>query len=296
MFTKHCSFPSHYSVKKKQQLFENSGNHIKKQRKYGKRICLMAGQCQKREQHQKKVRRWKTARLKNGGIAVRTIICPYRQRTMRRWKAGTMKARETVIKGMAVMRQPQEESRKCPSCGKKVVHLPRHLRNVHDWNKACAKSATVRFKLRKTYTFQSEETAKSGNRVHKKADPLKKPKPCRRKKMCPLTGCATITERLPQHLQKVHKLARTDPIYKRTMSAARMASREEDRMKRKEKLSSVGRRVDEHESTESENDDEPGLLDPNIKDRASSDAEVAEFNTSEPGEDIEEILCLQLQV
>lgn len=186
--------------------------------------------------------------------------------------------------------------KECPSCGKKVVHLPRHLRNVHDWNKACAKSATVRFKLRKTYTFQSEETAKSGNRVHKKADPLKKPKPCRRKKMCPLTGCATITERLPQHLQKVHKLARTDPIYKRTMSAARMASREEDRMKRKEKLSSVGRRVDEHESTESENDDEPGLLDPNIKDRASSDAEVAEFNTSEPGEDIEEILCLQLQV
>ena len=56
MFTKHCSFPSHYSVKKKQQLFENSGNHIKKQRKYGKRICLMAGQCQRREQHQKKVR------------------------------------------------------------------------------------------------------------------------------------------------------------------------------------------------------------------------------------------------
>ena len=57
-----------------------------------------------------------------------------------------------------------------PSCRKKVVHLPRHLRNVHKWDKTMARAAPVRFNLRKTYTFRTEDTANSGNRKRKTAD------------------------------------------------------------------------------------------------------------------------------
>ena len=104
--------------------------------------------------------------------------------------------------------------------------------NVHNWSKQVAKTATCRFKLRKQYTFSSQETASAGNRKPRKTECDSKPKnykkPCRKKKVCPIPGCTTVTERLPQHLHQVHKLRSDDPKYKKCMSLAKVVSMKND--------------------------------------------------------------------
>ncbi|XP_022778308.1 uncharacterized protein LOC111319839, partial [Stylophora pistillata] len=45
-------------------------------------------------------------------------------------------------------------------------------------------------------------------------------------KRCPLTGCMTTTNRLPQHLQKAHKLQRASPKYNKAVSMANVISRD----------------------------------------------------------------------
>ena len=127
-----------------------------------------------------------------------------------------------------------KQQKKCPLpyCNSAVRHLPRHLRNVHNWSKQVAKTATCRFKLRKQYTFSSQETASAGNRKPRKTECDSKPKnykkPCRKKKVCPIPGCTTVTERLPQHLHQVHKLRSDDPKYKKCMSLAKVVSMKND--------------------------------------------------------------------
>ena len=128
-------------------------------------------------------------------------------------------------------------TKECPvlSCHKKVVHLPRHLRNVHKWSAAEARAAVVRFNLRKEYTFATEDSANSGNRKRKRVGGASKPKPCRRRKQCPLGGCAAVTDRLPQHMQRVHKLRRNDIIYRRALSTALMVLNEQHMFEKREK-------------------------------------------------------------
>ena len=103
-----------------------------------------------------------------------------------------------------------------PHCDAKVVHLPKHLRNVHKWTTESSRVALTRFKLRKKYEFVSQETASAGNRRRKKKDEQgKNPKKAnRKKKLCPFSGCMVVTERLPQHLQRKHKLKRQRRQYK----------------------------------------------------------------------------------
>ena len=113
-----------------------------------------------------------------------------------------------------------------PHCDAKVVHLPKHLRNVHKWTTESSRVALTRFKLRKKYEFVSQETASAGNRRRKKKDEQgKNPKKAnRKKKLCPFSGCMVVTERLPQHLQRKHKLKRDDPRYNKILSLAKVVS------------------------------------------------------------------------
>ena len=88
-----------------------------------------------------------------------------------------------------------------PSCEAKVVHLPKHLRNVHKWN--YARTALSRFILHKKNEFSSAETAATSNCKLRKSNGERctAKKPNRQGRLCPFTGCMTVTERLPQHLQ-----------------------------------------------------------------------------------------------
>ena len=116
-----------------------------------------------------------------------------------------------------------------PICNAKVFHLPRHMRECHSWSRQHAGTVTSRFNLRKKYTFSNKEMVSSGNRkkrkVHQECE-LKTKKPRRKTKLCPIPGCSTKTERLPQHLQKTHRLKRDDARYTKLMSLAKVVSRE----------------------------------------------------------------------
>ena len=81
------------------------------------------------------------------------------------------------------------------------------------------------------YTFRSEETAKAGNRRARKVGTVKKVKPVRRRKRCPCTGCSTVTRRLPQHLQTVHRLQKDQALYKRAIRAATVVPEGESGMR-----------------------------------------------------------------
>lgn len=113
-----------------------------------------------------------------------------------------------------------------PHCDAKVVHLPKHLRNVHKWTTESSGAALTRSKLRKKYVFVSQETASAGNQRRKRKDEQGKnpQKPNRRRKLCPFSGCMVVTERLPQHLQRKHKLKREDARYNKILSLAKVVS------------------------------------------------------------------------
>ena len=79
-----------------------------------------------------------------------------------------------------VKNEGKREKRPCPvpNCNANVVHLPKHLHNVHKWHAEYARMALSRFKLRKKYEFASQEAASAGNRSRKKSEEKKtKPKP-----------------------------------------------------------------------------------------------------------------------
>ncbi|PFX18264.1 uncharacterized protein LOC111339793 [Stylophora pistillata] len=127
-----------------------------------------------------------------------------------------------------ITRERQKRVCPFPHCNSKVVHLPRHLRTVHKCSKEYARTATSRFGLRRKYAFADKEKASAGNRKLKKAHTERsQKKPCRKMKRCPLTGCMTTTNRLPQHLQKVHKLQRTSPKYNKALLMAKVISRDQ---------------------------------------------------------------------
>ena len=146
-----------------------------------------------------------------------------------------------------------KQKKKCPlpHCNSVVRHLPRHMREVHEWSKASAKTVTSRLGLRKKYTFSSKETVSAGNRKQRKftrdSASVSCKKPCRRKKLCPVLGCSTVTERLPQHLQQKHELKRDDGKYKKYLSLAKVVSRKKThiflRMKA-ERESNIGDKYD----------------------------------------------------
>lgn len=110
-------------------------------------------------------------------------------------------------------------SKKCPLCGEKVIHLPQHLRSKrHGWNAVDARAAVSRFGLRKLYTYRSEETS-SRNKRHdlsdEAANKFTKPhKDYHVPKQCQYPGCRSVVKRLSAHLIKVHRLERGSPLLK----------------------------------------------------------------------------------
>ena len=54
-----------------------------------------------------------------------------------------------------------------PGCRKKIVHLPRHLVQVHQWSHSRSRAALTNLNLRKQYTFKNQQNAEAGNRKRK---------------------------------------------------------------------------------------------------------------------------------
>lgn len=54
----------------------------------------------------------------------------------------------------------KHEKKPCPvpNCDAKVIHLPKHLCNVHKWHTEYVRTALRRFTLCKKYEFASQET------------------------------------------------------------------------------------------------------------------------------------------
>ena len=111
------------------------------------------------------------------------------------------------------------ERRRCPlfDCKAKVVRVPRHLQDVHGWSRMHAKTALVRYGMRKTYSCSHPKKApKNKKQSEEEASKSKGSKDYHYYRYCPLQGCTSLVKRPPPHLAKVHKLP-PDEV-KRTLS------------------------------------------------------------------------------
>lgn len=109
-----------------------------------------------------------------------------------------------------------------PCCKKVVVHLPRHLMQVHKWSHARSRAAITNFNLRKKYTFKSKESAEAGNRKKRNSgdQETKTYKDYHKKRICPMMGCSACVKRLPAHLKNVHKVSPSSDEYKSLLNKA----------------------------------------------------------------------------
>ena len=96
----------------------------------------------------------------------------------------------------------------CPlvACKAKIVHLPRHMRNVHKWTKESSQKVLLKYNIRKR---KSKDTMVKTKR-----------KDYHTRRRCPIDQCQSIVFRLPAHLQKVHKLKKTMREYIDAMETA----------------------------------------------------------------------------
>ena len=161
--------------------------------------------------------------------------------------------------------------------------------------------------LRKKYQFLDEEKAMAGNRKVKKETTERKcqRKPCRKKKICPLKGCMTTTDRFPQHLQRVHKMQCTDAKYTKALSMAKIIAhdkphvflrmkqarqRDQERDGDESSVMSVDESDGEIEMTEEENSVESDNSEAKINE-GSHDSRSEAFEKAETqGEDISKTL------
>jgi site-specific recombinase XerD len=106
----------------------------------------------------------------------------------------------------------------CPllACKAKVVHLPRHMRNVHKWTSEAASKVLLKFNIRKKKNKRKKEKGDDDEKSSKKA----KHKDYHRRRRCPINDCHTIVFRLSAHLQKVHKLDRSSKEYCDALASA----------------------------------------------------------------------------
>ena len=167
-----------------------------------------------------------------------------------------------------------------------------------------ARTAVSRLGLRKKYQFSDDEKAKAGNRKVKQETTERKcqRKPCRKKKTCPLKGCMTTTNRLPQHLQRVHKMQRTDAKYTKALSMAKIILRDRPRVflrmtqarQERDGDESAAMSVDESDgeadTTEEENSVEPDDPEANINEGSYDSGSEAFENATTQGEDVSKTL------
>ncbi|XP_068689985.1 uncharacterized protein [Montipora foliosa] len=109
-----------------------------------------------------------------------------------------------------------------PYCKKVVIHIPRHLMQVHKWSHSRSRSAITNFNLRKKYTFKSKESAEAGNRKKRNNgdEETKAYKDYHKKRICPMIGCSACVKRLPAHLKNVHKISPSSDEYKSLLNKA----------------------------------------------------------------------------
>lgn len=124
------------------------------------------------------------------------------------------------------------EAKNCPVplCGSKVIHLSRHLKDVHGWSREKSRTAVTRFGMRKNYTYSDPEKAPKPKKVVKEetsTDENKvdtndsKRKDYHKHHYCPAPGCMSLVKRIPPHLKLVHKLDPTSKEYKDLLSKVR---------------------------------------------------------------------------
>ena len=80
----------------------------------------------------------------------------------------------------------------CPSetCGAQVIHLLRHLQDVQGWSKEHARTAVIRFGMRKKKKYAFTEQGKAPKKIKNTED----------------ENAVIGSKRMPPHLKQVHKL------------------------------------------------------------------------------------------
>ncbi|CAB4002290.1 Hypothetical predicted protein [Paramuricea clavata] len=91
---------------------------------------------------------------------------------------------------------------KCPfpSCSAEVIHLPRHMRQVHRWDKPNSAGVVSAFSLRKPRKGTGKST--------------------RKHKVCPVDGCMSVVKRIHNHLVDFHGMKSGSNVYKRSLKSA----------------------------------------------------------------------------
>lgn len=96
------------------------------------------------------------------------------------------------------------ERKRCPLvyCKAKVVHMPRHLQDVHGWTKEHARTALQRFGLRKAYTYSDPSKVPKTKKKTSTQDETEKKEGTKIKdyhhyRYCPVVGYASLVKRLP---------------------------------------------------------------------------------------------------
>ena len=100
-------------------------------------------------------------------------------------------------------KQNARTKHKCPfpSCSAEVIHLPRHMRQRHQWDTKDASKVLNSFGLRKR---------------HSTACPTKKP---RKSMLCQVYGCSSVVKRLHNHLTDFHHFERRSEVYKEALQS-----------------------------------------------------------------------------
>ena len=117
-----------------------------------------------------------------------------------------------------------------PLCKSQVIHLPRHLQDVHGWSKEHSRTALTRFGMRKTYTFS--DPGKVPNKKKKATDEKETKTEARTRKdyhkyrYCPLHGCTSLVKRIPAHLKNFHHMDPASEEYRDALSRVRGAVKE----------------------------------------------------------------------
>ena len=141
---------------------------------------------------------------------------------------------------------------KCPypECEKEVVHLPRHMRNVHGWCKEKSSGVLNAFNLRKPKASTSQKKVRNYKR-----------------RMCPIDDCTGVVKRIHNHLVNVHKIKRGSAIYRKALKAAHFHDPEDIIMSEESEMSDESERSEQSEISNSSSEDK-STADPDFQPNA----------------------------